>query len=257
MLTNETRVPEGSPRPSVFRDVWDTARMGKWEVPILYEDNHLIVAVKPPNLPSQADSSGDPDMLTVLKEYVRIKYQKPGNVYLGLVHRLDRPAGGVMIFARTSKAASRLSELFAAHAQGRQYFAVLRGELARERTLESYLVKNPDGFVREVAKTAKGAKYAKLTTRPVEAKNGLTLTDVELFTGRAHQIRVQHAGIGCQLWGDARYGGGKPGQQLALWAWKLELPHPTKKDRMSFIAPPPDSGAWREFQDSIGEYCSR
>ena len=98
----------------------DRIRAGRFEIPVLHEDNHVLVVVKPPNLPSQADRSGDMDLLTVLKEYIGNKYQKPGNVYMGLVHRLDRPVGGVMVFARTSKAAARLSAAFAAHAQDRK-----------------------------------------------------------------------------------------------------------------------------------------
>ena len=119
--------------------------------PILYEDNHLLVVIKPPNVPVQADRSGDDDLLSILKRYIGHKYQKPGAVYLGLVHRLDRPVGGVMVFARTSKAAARLSKAFAEHAQDRRYLAVLQGTLSGERVLEGRLLKNPaDGMVRVV-----------------------------------------------------------------------------------------------------------
>jgi 23S rRNA pseudouridine1911/1915/1917 synthase len=220
---------------------------------VLYCDNHILVAVKPFNMPSQSDSSGDGDMLTAMKKYVGIKYNKPGNVYLGLVHRLDRPAGGVMVFARTSKAAARLSAQFAAHSQGRKYLAVVRGEMRGDRRLVDYLAKGGDGMVRIVGESAPGAKRAELVTRPVAVRGGLTLTDVELFTGRAHQIRVQHAGAGHPLWGDARYGGGKPGEQLALWAYRLSIKHPTRDEVMSFSARPPRCGAWLEFDDVIDE----
>ena len=114
----------------------DTIHHNKFEIPILYEDNHLLVAVKPPNLPTQGDSSGDDDLLSILKGYIGNKYQKPGAVYLGLVHRLDRPVGGAMVFARTSKAAARLSKAFAEHAQDKRYLAVLQGRLDDSRTLE-------------------------------------------------------------------------------------------------------------------------
>lgn len=228
---------------------------GRFSVPVLYEDNHLLVVVKPANLPTQADASGDDDLLSILKRHIGNKYQKPGNVYMGLVHRLDRPVGGVMVFARTSKAASRLSEAFARHDQSRQYLAVLQGELKEARTLTNYLLKTETGrqkfTVRAVAEGTPGAKRAQLTTEPIAFKNGLTLARATLYTGRAHQIRVQHAAAGLPLWGDARYGGGRPGQQIALWAYRLAFKHPTKDETLSFLAPPPIAGVWREFEDEI------
>lgn len=230
----------------------DNIRAGKFEIPVLFEDNHLLVVVKPANLPTQGDSSGDEDLLTILKAYIGNKYQKPGNVYMGLVHRLDRPVGGVMVFARTSKAASRLSEAFAKHTQDRQYFAVLQGELAGPRTLEDELLKDArTGMVRAVKPGTPGAKHAKLDTTPLAVRDGLTLTKVRLYTGRSHQIRVQHAHAGHPLWGDARYGGGKPGQQIALWAVRLSFKHPTKDEQLSFSYAPPQTGAWRNFSDII------
>ncbi len=230
-------------------------RAGRFAVEVLYEDNHLLAVVKPPNLPAQADRSGDDDLLSILKRYIGQKYQKPGNVYLGLVHRLDRPVGGVMVFARTSKAASRLSAAFAAHAQDKRYLAVLQGELAGERTLEDWLVKDgATGTVRVVAPDSPGAKQARLATRPLASRDGLTLAEVTLYTGRAHQIRVQHAHAGYPLWGDARYGGGRPGQQIALWAASLRLEHPTRHEPMRFCAAPPHEGAWLKFEAEIRRY---
>ena len=226
---------------------------GKFFIPVLYEDNHLLVVVKPPNLPAQADRSGDDDLLRILKSYIGKKYQKPGNVYLGLVHRLDRPVGGAMVFARTSKAAARLSKAFAAHAQDRRYLAVLQGELREERAMEEWLLKGSDGMVRVVAPGTAVAKRALLTSRPLAIRGGRTLTEVTLGTGRSHQIRVQHAHAALPLWGDARYGGGRPGEQIALWAYKLGFEHPTRHEMLTFTAPPPDSGAWRDFQDVIKE----
>lgn len=236
----------------------DTIRSGKFEIPVLYEDNHLIIVVKPANLPSQGDSSGDDDLLTILKEYIREKYQKPGNVFVGLVHRLDRPVGGVMVFAKTSKAASRLSEAFAKHTQDRQYFAVIQGEMSGFRTLENELLKDAKtGNVRAVKPGTPGAKHAKLDTEPICTRDGLTLTKVRLYTGRSHQIRVQHQAAGHPLWGDARYGGGKPGQQIALWAVRLAFKHPTKDEQLEFTSAPPSAGAWKAFaaeiQSELGE----
>ena len=221
-------------------------------VPILYEDKHLLVVVKPPNLPSQADDSGDADLLTLMKAYIGEKYDKPGNVYLGLVHRLDRPVGGVMVFARTSKAAARLSRTFAEHAQERRYLCVLNGALTKPLTLENYLFKEPStGMVRVVAKDARGAKYAKLDTRPLAFADGLTLAEARLYTGRSHQIRVQHAAAGLPLWGDNRYGGGKPGQQIALWAAKLVVRHPTRDETLTFSVKPEAKGVWKRFAGAL------
>lgn len=232
----------------------DQITAGKFSIPVLYEDNHILVVVKPANLPVQADSSGDEDLLNILKRYIGNKYQKPGNVYMGLVHRLDRPVGGVMVFARTSKAASRLSQAFATHDQDRHYWAVVQGKLAQAQTLEDTLCKDgATGMVRVVKPGTPGGKPAKLKTIPLKEKNNLTLTEVELFTGRSHQIRVQHAHAGHPLWGDARYGGGKPGRQIALWAVSLGFVHPTQREYMCFTCPPPVIGAWREFQDIIEE----
>ena len=225
---------------------------GRYGIDVLYEDNHLLVVVKPPNLPTQADSSGDDDLLSILKRHIGNKYQKPGNVYLGLVHRLDRPVGGAMVFARTSKAAARLSAAFAAHAQDRRYLAVVRGAIDGPRLLEDALVKDgATGMVRVAAPDTPGAKPARLRTRPLGARDGLTLTEVTLFTGRAHQIRVQHAHAGHPLWGDARYGDGRPGEQIALWAAALGFDHPTRREPMRFIVPPPGGGIWPRFNGEI------
>lgn len=230
----------------------DIIRAGKFEISVLYADNHLLVVEKPANLPTQADSSGDDDLLSILKRYIAEKYHKPGAVYLGLVHRLDRPVGGVMVFARTSKAASRLSEAFRTHEQDRRYLAVVEGEIKGERELTDWLVKDGrTGMVRAVKEGTPGAKQAKLITRPQALQEGLTLTQVQLFTGRAHQIRVQHAHAGHPLWGDMRYGHGVPGRQIALWAYFLALEHPTRHERLCFTSRPPRQGAWNAFEGEI------
>ena len=227
-------------------------RSGKFEIPVLYCDNQVLVAVKPCNIPVQADSSGDTDLLTAMKEYVGKRYNKPGAVFLGLVHRLDRPVGGVMVFARTSKAAQRLTDAFAGHTVDKRYLAVLQGEMKGARLLENWLLKDgATGNVRAVPENTPGAKRALLDTRPVAARGGTTLTEVELHTGRAHQIRVQHKAAGFPLWGDNRYGGGKPGQQIALWAYRLTFEHPTQKIKMTFRAMPVGSDAWKSYAGEL------
>ncbi len=225
---------------------------GKWKIRVLYEDNHLLCVEKPANLPVQADASGDMDLLNILKAFIRDKYQKPGNVFVGLVHRLDRPVGGCMVFAKTSKAASRLSSQFSAHTTEKKYYAVLQGELQKKTEFTDYLKQNEKtGMVVKAIETDEGAKKAILISDPIARKNGLTLTEVSLLTGRKHQIRVQHALHALPLWGDARYGGGKPGMQIALWAHSLTFLHPTTKEFITIESVPPMDGAWKVFSGEI------
>lgn len=228
---------------------------GRYPVEVLYLDNHLLGVVKPPNLPVQRDASGDTDLLSAAKAFIASRFHKPGEAYLGLVHRLDRPVGGAMVLARTSKAAARLSRDFAGHSIQKQYLAVLQGHLEGERTLVDFLKKDErTGMVHVVAEDEPGAKEARLLTRPIACRQGLTLVQVELMTGRAHQIRVQHAHAGYAVWGDARYGGGRPGQQIALWAVHLRLQHPVSHQTVSLKAPPPAEGAWTLFADILEKY---
>ena len=222
-------------------------------VGVVYEDNHLLVVVKPPNMPTQADASGDPDLHSTMKQYIAEKYQKPGAVYLGLVHRLDRPVGGLVVLARTSKAADRLSKQVRKKTLARQYVAAVRGSAPAQAELNDYLLKDErTNTVRAVAQNTPGAKDAKLIYQKAGEANGLSLIRVKLFTGRSHQIRVQTSHSGYPIWGDARYGNGKPGEQIALWGAHLGLVHPTKKEEMHFTAMPPrDKMPWRGFNDGI------
>ena len=218
-------------------------------VGIVYEDNHILVVVKPPNMPTQADASGDPDLHGTMKRYIAEKYQKPGAVYLGLVHRLDRPVGGLVVLARTSKAADRLSAQVRDKTLARQYVAAVRGTPEAEAELCDWLLKDErTNTVRAVAQGTPGAKDARLRYARVGGGDGLTLVRVRLFTGRSHQIRVQLAHHGMPIWGDARYGGGRPGQQIALWGAHLGLVHPTLKTPMRFDAlPPQETLPWSGF----------
>ena len=224
-------------------------------IQIVYEDNHLLVVVKPPNMPTQADASGDPDLHGTMKRYIAEKYNKPGAVYLGLVHRLDRPVGGLVVLAKTSKAADRLSEQVRKKTLARQYVAAVRGEARNEAELNDWLLKDEKtNTVRAVSAGTPGAKDAKLVYRRVGAGGGLSLVRVKLFTGRSHQIRVQLSHSGNPIWGDARYGAGRPGEQIALWGAHLGLVHPTKKEEMHFDAPPPkDAMPWRLFGEDSWE----
>ncbi len=221
------------------------------ELIILHEDNHIIVALKPQNVPSCEDESKDKDMLTMLKEYIKEKYNKPGNVYLGLVHRLDRPTGGVMVFAKSSKAASRLSEQLKDGDFEKRYFAVLCGTPKEEKaTLTHYMKKNAvNNMVYVCPPTVAGAKFAELEYNLVEKTDELCLVDVRLHTGRSHQIRVQMNAIGTPIYGDMRYGGEKAKKgNLALWAYYLSFTHPVSKEKMVFrVQPPKDLTPWNKF----------
>ena len=222
-------------------------------VSIVYEDNHLLVVVKPPNMPTQADDSGDADLHSTMKAYIAETYQKPGAVYLGLVHRLDRPVGGLVVLAKTSKAADRLSAQVRDKTMYRQYVAAVRGDAGEAAELCDFLLKDGrTNMVRAVSANTPGAKDAKLRYQKCGEEDGLTLVRVRLFTGRSHQIRVQLSHAGLPIWGDARYGGGKPGEQIALWGAHLGLIHPTKKEEMRFDAlPPMDAQPWKRFDAAV------
>lgn len=219
---------------------------------ILYEDNHIVVVVKPQNIPSQADSSGDKDMLSLVKQYIKEKYNKEGEAFIGLVHRLDRPTGGIMVFARNSKSASRLSEQIKNNQMGKVYYAVTT-KVPQERSgsLINYLKKDEkDNIVKIVPQGEKGVKKAELRYRVLQTEKELALVEVKLVTGRSHQIRVQFAGINAPLYGDNKYGKdkNKRSSNLGLWAGRLEFYHPTTKQKMTFACPPDENvEPWKYF----------
>ena len=215
---------------------------------VIFEDNHIIVVEKTPNIPSQADKTEDIDMLSIVKQYIKEKYRKSGNVYLGLVHRLDRPVGGVMVFAKTSKAASRLSNQVREKIFKKKYIAVVDGKFEKNNgILEDYLYKDErNNFSKVVKKDKKNAKIAKLEYKVLkydEIKN-LSLVEINLFTGRHHQIRVQLSNFGHSIFGDQKYGTRGKGKQIALWAYELTIQHPITKEEISFKDLPEPIGTW-------------
>lgn len=222
------------------------------DLKILYEDNHILVTVKPYGVPVQADASGDPDMLTLLKDYLVEKYNKPGEAYLGLVHRLDRPTGGVMVFAKTSKAAARLSEAIRNGEVEKHYLTVVEGAPRfKSDKLRCWLKKFPDqNMVKMVPELTEGAKYAELDYKQLahDKTRNISLLSVNLITGRGHQIRVQMAANGTPILGDARYGHGERLKlPLCLWAAELRFVHPVGGNTMDFRVYPPDTVPWNLF----------
>ena len=212
---------------------------------IIYEDNHLLVVEKPINIPVQADSSHDLDFLTILKDFIKKRDNKPGNVYLGLIHRLDRPVGGVMVFAKTSKCASRLSEQVRERILKKEYYAIVEGKLEKSGVLKDYLLKNSKNNTVYVDKRG---KEAILEYNLLEYKNGLSLVNINLKTGRSHQIRVQFSSRNHPLYGDQRYNKNAiPGQQIALFAHSLTLNHPITKQQLKFDIKPKNIYPWNIF----------
>ena len=220
---------------------------------VIYEDNHIIVVEKPVNIPSQGDKTGDIDMLTIIKDYLKEKYNKPGNVYLGLVHRLDRPVGGVMVFAKTSKAASRLSNQVREKIFKKTYLVIVNGKMEKEKdVLEDYLLKNERNNISKVVK--EGTKNSKLAVLDYEVlkyneETDLSVLKINLHTGRHHQIRVQLSSRNHSIYGDQKYGGRGHGKQICLWAYSLTIEHPITKEEMTFKSIPEFIGSWKILED--------
>ncbi len=227
------------------------------EPEVLYLDNHLLVINKQAGVPVQADQTGDQDLLTLARLFLKEKFDKPGNVFLGLVHRLDRPVSGVLVFARTSKAASRLSEQFRKRTPTKRYLALVEGLCSGEGTCIDYLVKEKRQ-VRVVDRQYPGAQEAILTFRVLDSRHGMSLLEVQLETGRSHQIRVQLAHRGMPIIGDFRYGTKVPfdGRNLALHCYSLQVLHPTRGDLMEWTAMPPATWGSR-FASTINRLCQK
>lgn len=220
---------------------------------ILFEDNHIIVVEKPVNIPSQGDKTGDTDMLTIIKSYLIKKYNKPGDAYLGLVHRLDRPTGGVMVFAKTSKAAARLSEQVRNKEFEKEYLVIVDGKMEKEKgTFEDYLVKNEKTNTSKVTDSKnKNGKKAILDYEVLKynEETNLSLVKVKLHTGRHHQIRLQFASRNHSVYGDQKYGSRGRGKQLCLWAYKLSFKHPISKEKLEYEDLPEKIGSWKILEN--------
>jgi len=215
---------------------------------ILFEDNQIIVVEKPQNLLSQSDITGDSDLLSIVKEYIKEKYKKPGNVYIGLVHRLDRPVGGLMLFARSSKAASRLSLEFREHTFKKSYLAVVHSGSNNlgYKNLTGQIYKSKENNFSSMEESKDLSKSVELNLEELEFKDNLTLVKIYLKTGRSHQIRVQLSDLGTPIYGDMKYGRMEKGK-IALWSYQIEFIHPTLKNKMSFSLQPPIIFPWTLF----------
>lgn len=224
---------------------------------IVYEDNHLLAVVKPPGILSQADDTMEPDMVTLLKQDLKERYYKPGNVFVGLVHRLDRPVGGVMLFAKTSKAASRLSESVRSRSFDKRYLAVVHGSPDQTQgRLRHFLRKDAARNIVTVHdKSVEGAKEALLDFTVAARHKNSTLIAVKLITGRSHQIRAQMAAVGCPLLYDRKYGAQavEGEQDIALWSAAIGVPHPVTKERLTLQTLPPLAQPWSRF--SANDYA--
>lgn len=223
---------------------------------VLYEDNHIIAVNKTSNEIVQGDKTGDMPLSETVKAYIKEKYNKPGEVFLGVTHRLDRPTSGVVLFARTSKALTRLNEMFKSHEQIRKtYWAIVQGAPKQpEARLENWLTRNETlnkSFI--VKPGAKEAKQAILSYKTLVRGENYTLLEINLETGRHHQIRCQLAAIGCPVKGDLKYGAKRsnPDGGICLHARKIEFIHPVKKETICITAPVPNDSLWQQFAASV------
>lgn len=223
-------------------------------IEILYEDNHLLVVNKPVNMLTQSDNTKDPDLLSLMKEYLRVTYNKPGEAYLGMVHRLDRVTGGVIVFAKTSKAASRLSNQIRLNEWKKSYIVITDNIPKQTKgTMTDYLYKDRKTNNSYVSiKGHKDSKKAVLHFEHVASQKNKSLIDIDLITGRTHQIRVQLSSRNLPIYGDYRYNKNvRKNSQIKLFAYRLEIIHPTLKEPMVFEAMPPQHGLWNEFYSHI------
>ena len=215
------------------------------KINVLYEDNHIIVVEKPFNILSQGDSTRDLDLLTMVKDYIKVKYKKPGNVYIGLIHRLDRPTGGIMVFARTSKAASRLNKQFLNHTISKNYLLICHGLIDKKGEMTDRIIKLDNGN----SIIDSNGKDASLDYELIDynKEDNISFVRVHLNTGRHHQIRVQFASRNHPLCGDKRYGITDNDKQLCLYSYRLEFVHPVTNKNLVFECFPKKFGSWTKF----------
>lgn len=220
---------------------------------VIYEDNHIIVVEKQIGILSQSDKSGDVNMLSIVKSYIKEKYDKKGEVFLGLVHRLDTVTSGIMVFARTSKSASRLSDSIRQNKMNKKYLAVFEEEIKEKKDyMQDYLIKDSKKNIVSVTQDKKNGKLSKLEYEVLEIKNNKSLVNINLITGRSHQIRVQFSSRGYHIYGDAKYKARhKEKDGIALHAYYLSFEHPTKKEIMEFSLIP------SRFPFSEFEFCKQ
>ena len=224
---------------------------------VVYEDNHLLCVRKRPGEIVQGDKTGDEPMSEALKAWLKEKYNKPGNVYLGVIHRLDRPVGGLVLFAKTSKALSRMNELFRTGDVSKRYWAVVTARPPKHSdTLEQYLVRNESqnkSYVARQGAATPGAKLARLSYRLLASGEHYHLLEIELHTGRHHQIRCQLAALGCPIKGDLKYGAPRsnPGGSISLLSRQISFTHPVSKEALTLTAPVPDERLWHDLEAAI------
>lgn len=220
---------------------------------VLYEDNHIIIINKRAGEIVQGDKTGDPSLCDTLKQFLKEKYNKPGNVFVGLPHRLDRPVSGIVVFAKTSKALERLNEMFRTSSVKKIYWAITKNRPPKEENeLIHWILRNEKmnkSFAH--AKEVKGSKQALLHYRHIASSQNYNLVEVELKTGRHHQIRCQLSAIGCPIKGDLKYGAKRsnPDGSISLHARQIEFIHPVSKRPITVVAPVPTDSLWRSFED--------
>lgn len=214
--------------------------------PVFHEDNHLLVLYKPAGLLAQGDETGAANLLDLAKAWIKQRHEKPGRVFLGLVQRLDRPVAGVMLFARTSKAAARLSEQLRRRHARKVYLAVVEGRPPSDGGRLANRIDRQDRLSCIAPLPTASSREARLSYRVLETADDRSLLEVELETGRKHQIRLQLAHIGCPILGDVRYGAraALPARQIALLAREIRLEHPTRRETLSFVCPFPNGWPW-------------